>query len=726
MKDYSAKTGAALADEDQTIKAFAHAVVTPATRTPSPGTFATIALDRITPSLTNPRKTFDPAKLQDLADSIRSSGVHQPVVVRSLPGSRLADTDRTVQYELVVGERRLRASILAGVDTIPAIVRTLSDNEVLEVQCVENLQRDDLAPLEEAEGYDHLMQHTGLSADEVAAKIGKSRSYVYAKLKLLDLCQEVKQALRDGSIDASRALLIARIPDGKLQIKALSMATTPTGSHVDAMGVRAFSTWLQQNVMLRLEHAPFQITDAHLIESAGSCMDCPSRTGANPDLFADVASADICTVPSCYQIKEQAHRAQLVATAQKKGLRVIDGAEAKEVFNSRGSYDSSVMSGYSRLDQVRHDVLGPSGQNGATLRTLLRGEDLAAQGVQPVLIEHPRTKELIEAVPTAEAEALLITRGLLRQSKKAESVEREIDNLKATLDARVGRESRVAIWKALVAAVHADPTPHGPSVEMQRAWLINQCDHMEDDDLIAAFNLPDVQGGDRIEDRARMAAQRASSEDVWRATTILMMAEDQPVSWALSPHNTRPTLLFNAAAVMTGVDTATIAIEIHASIKAEVAEEIKALKAQIAPKPKPKAAPTPAAGVDVSSGGKGAKAKKADAPLRKPKTSAAEAQASIAAAMQAEDQKTEPGADAQGIEATASGFALAVGARVTVLPSATGPKVSKWIGKTGTVRGPVGPEAWDVLFTAKVAKPVTGKAVAELQSFHVSELEVEQ
>ena len=112
MKDYSAETGAALADEDQTIKAFAHAVVTPATRTPSPGTFATIALDRITPSLTNPRKTFDPAKLQDLAESIRSSGVHQPVVVRSLPGSRLADTDRTVQYELAPCE--LAGEVNAG------------------------------------------------------------------------------------------------------------------------------------------------------------------------------------------------------------------------------------------------------------------------------------------------------------------------------------------------------------------------------------------------------------------------------------------------------------------------------------------------------------------------------------------------------------------------------------------------------------------------------------
>ena len=716
MKDYSAETGAALADEDQTIKAFAHAVVTPATRTPSPGTFATIALDRITPSLTNPRKTFDPAKLQDLAESIRSSGVHQPVVVRSLPGSRLADTDRTVQYELVVGERRLRASIIAGVDTIPAIVRTLSDNEVLEVQCVENLQRDDLAPLEEAEGYDHLMQHTGLSADDVAAKIGKSRSYVYAKLKLLDLCQEVRQALREGSIDASRALLIARIPDGKLQLKALSVATAPQGGAADAPGVRAFGQWLQQNVMLRLEGAPFPITDAKLT-AAGSCKDCPKRTGANPDLFADVAGADVCTDPACYHLKEAAHHAHLVHQAQAKGMKVLAGADAKAVVTHQ--WDRDALDGYTRLDSQRHDATGAP----TSLRNLLTGVDLIASGIQPVLIEHPRSKELIEAVPTAETEALLITKGLLRQSQKAESVERQIDNLKATLDARVARESRVAIWKALVSAVHADPTPHGPSVEMQRAWLISQCDHMEEDDLVAAFNLPDVQGGERIEDRARLSAQRASIEDVWRATTIMMMAEDQPASWALSPQNTRPTPLFDAVAVTLGVDTGAIVAEARATVKAEVNEEIKTLKAQIAPKPKAAPATTPAAGVDVSTGGKGAKARKADAPLRKPKTSASEAQAQIAAAMQAEE-KTDPGADAQGIEATASGFALAVGARVTILPSATGKKEAKWIGKTGTVERQVGPEAWDVCFTPMVAKPVTGKAAMEFQSFHVTELGV--
>lgn len=182
---------------------------------------------------------------------------------------------------------------------------------------------------------------------------------------------------------------------------------------------------------------------------------------------------------------------------------------------------------------------------------------------------------------------------------------------------------------------------------------------------------------------------------------------------------------FTAVAQMLGMDLKPIETEARATVKAEVNEEIKTLKAQIAPKPKAAPAAAPAAGVDVSTGGKGAKAKKLEAPLRKPKTSASEAQAQIAAAMQAEE-KTDPGADAQNLEATASGLKLAVGARVKVLPSAEtgGPSVRKWTGKTGTIKHQVGPEAWDVTFEGKVAKPITGKAAVAVQSFHVTELEV--
>ena len=312
-------------------------------------------------------------------------------------------------------------------------------------------------------------------------------------------------------------------------------------------------------------------------------------------------------------------------------------------------------------------------------RVNIAGElmDLIASGIQPVLIEHPRSKELIEAVPTAETEALLITKGLLRQSQKAESVERQIDQLKASMERNVFRRSREAMWTELVKAVHASAAPVTPSADLVRAWLVNQCDHMEYDDLAAMFNLPDTGDSDNAE-QARLAAQRIPSVELWKAVVILMMAEDQAPTYLMTKTDSdlkKEPPHFTAVAQMLGMDLRPIELEARATVKAEINEEIKTLKAQIAPKPKAAPATTPAAGVDVSTGGKGAKAKKLEAPLRKPKTSASEAQAQIAAAMQAEE-KTDPGADAQGIEATASGFALAVGARMwtpwACAPSAPG------------------------------------------------------
>ncbi len=737
MKDYSAETGETLVEDAirSAVKTAVAPLAAAVVRVISPGSFAHLALSAVTPSLANPRKTFDAGKMAELVDSVKASGVHQPILVRPLPGTRLADTERGVQYEIIAGERRYRASVEAGLPTIPAMIRALTDDQALEVMLVENVMRDDLAPLEEAEGYEALMQHAGLTSDQVAAKIGKSRSYVYAKLKLLDLGTEARQALRDGKIDASRALLIARIPDSKLQIKALNYATQTT-YHGDVPSVRTLSQWLVQNVMLKLDHAPFQITDARLVEAAGSCKECPKRTGAAPDLFADVDGADICTDPACYTSKTDAHREQIVSTAIRKGMRLVDGAEAKEIIPHLWETGPRMLQGYTRLDQQRADVAG--GGDAPSLRNLLAGVDLPGSNIEAILIEHPRTKELIEAVPTAQTEALLLARGLVREgvadSGRADAIdraEREIQYIKDGVDRRVLREGRQAVWKTLVDVVHAcaDPmlllTP-----DLIRAWLLGQCDVLENDDLAAAFNLPDIEGDANSYNRAeqaRQAAQRIGHADLYRAMVILMMIDDQPSGFSMSQSEATP--LFDAVAKAANVDTAAVMAETKAAIKAEVAEKIRELKAAAKPPkptPKPKAAQgdpplTPAAQAGgVRAGAKGgAKGSSEPAPLRKRKVSAAEAQESIAAAMQ--DLETGSGADAQGIEA-ASGFALAappagrsdapagpdapgdvlaVGVRVVVRSSVTAPTQTKWIGKAGTITSQVGPQAWDVTFKGR-------------------------
>ena len=139
--------------------------------------FAAVAIERIKPSPLNPRKTFDAGKTAELAASIKAQGVLQPLVVRA----------NGQGYEIVCGDRRWRAAKIAGLSTLPVIARTLTDAEAVEIMAIENGQREDMAPMEEAEGYARLRKTAKYSVAQIAAKIGKSESYVFHRLQLLDL-----------------------------------------------------------------------------------------------------------------------------------------------------------------------------------------------------------------------------------------------------------------------------------------------------------------------------------------------------------------------------------------------------------------------------------------------------------------------------------------------------------------------------------------------------------
>jgi ParB family chromosome partitioning protein len=162
-----------------------------------------------------PRKEFDEEALNELAASIRASGLLQPVLVRPA-----RDSDEH-EYELVAGERRLRASKLAELDEIPAIVRDISDEESMAVALVENLQREDLNAMEEAQGLHQLQRQFGLSQEELAEKIGKSRPAVANTLRLLNLPQEIQGDIRSGQLAAGhgRALLAIDDNDARLRLR---------------------------------------------------------------------------------------------------------------------------------------------------------------------------------------------------------------------------------------------------------------------------------------------------------------------------------------------------------------------------------------------------------------------------------------------------------------------------------------------------------------------------
>lgn len=156
-----------------------------------------------------PRTRFDEDSLKELAESIRSTGILQPVIVRQLA----ADS-----YELVAGERRLRAARVAGLDEVPAIVRKLDDREMMEMALIENVQREDLNPIDEAKGYQALIQKVGLTHDQVSGRVGKNRATISNALRLLGLPPEVQDMVSRGTLSAghARALLSLESPGDQL------------------------------------------------------------------------------------------------------------------------------------------------------------------------------------------------------------------------------------------------------------------------------------------------------------------------------------------------------------------------------------------------------------------------------------------------------------------------------------------------------------------------------
>lgn len=171
---------------------------------------ATIEISKITRNPNQPRKNFDETALQELADSIRQNGVLQPILVRKVGG----------KYQIVAGERRYQASKLAGLKEIPAVVRDIDDKEVFQLALIENLQRSDLSPMEEAKGYRQLIDSQGLTQEGLAKILSKSRSVIANTLRLMDLPMVVQEMIEQGLLTAGHARAILAVPteEGRVEL----------------------------------------------------------------------------------------------------------------------------------------------------------------------------------------------------------------------------------------------------------------------------------------------------------------------------------------------------------------------------------------------------------------------------------------------------------------------------------------------------------------------------
>ena len=263
-----------------------------------------VSVDCLQLSPTNPRKQFDPTRQAELTASIQAQGVLVPLLCRPLTATQL---------EVVAGARRYHAAKAAGLVTVPAIIRTLTDTEALEVQIIENLQRDDVHPLDEGQAYHTLCTTAGYDLATLAAKVGKSRRDVAQRLQLTVLTPDVQTAFRDDRISTRHAFLIARLPsvDHAAALKACYRRRWGVDGETEQLiSVAELAEWIEQNLHLDLRRAPFSTTDAALLPDAGACTTCPKRTGYVPDLFPDIAKQDTCTDRACFARKLDAYLTQ--------------------------------------------------------------------------------------------------------------------------------------------------------------------------------------------------------------------------------------------------------------------------------------------------------------------------------------------------------------------------------------------------------------------------------
>lgn len=363
--------------------------------------FRVLPIADIDESPLNHRKHF--GDLTELANSIREKGVLQPGLARPM-GAR---------YELVYGHRRLRAAEIAGLTEFPVLVRELDDVEVIEAQVVENCQRVDVHPLEEMDGYRRLHEAHGFTVEQIAAKVGKSTTYVYQRLKLRDLGEDARRVFLEGKLTLSTALLVARVANPGLREEA-ARVVSGEDSGAWPMTTSQAASYIGRKFMLDLSTAKWSLYDEKLVKSAGACSTCPKRSGAQPALFGDV-KGDHCTDPECWKAKGAALIQLRLKLAKAAGMRVMTPKKAEEVFLYEWSMHPTPESGFVSLDSTCYED--------EQRRTY--GEVLG-ESVKPHTIAE-RNGDLVEMILRADLPGLLERAGVTtkREERRASPGERQ-------------------------------------------------------------------------------------------------------------------------------------------------------------------------------------------------------------------------------------------------------------------------------------------------------------
>ncbi|WP_299217836.1 ParB/RepB/Spo0J family partition protein [uncultured Aquimarina sp.] len=259
-----------------------------------------LPLGNIKPDIEQPRKTFNKDALQQLSESIEEHGVLQPITVRHLNG----------HYVIVMGERRYRASKLAGKKTIPSIVRTYENNDVLEVQIIENLQRQDVEPTEEAEAIAYLSEK--YAPIEIAKRLGRTDNFIRQRLKLAGLIEGFKHFVRNGELTISLGVGVALFAPEEQQMMLETMGEDFNAHQINRM---------IKDQSYDLEKASFDVADKKLVPKAGSCIECPFNAANQGNLFGE--GKMVCTKSACFETKKSKSFLNLIEKAKKQYILLI-------------------------------------------------------------------------------------------------------------------------------------------------------------------------------------------------------------------------------------------------------------------------------------------------------------------------------------------------------------------------------------------------------------------
>lgn len=421
----------------------------------------------------------DERRIAELAQSIAEHGV-----MTALLGRRLDDGKIGIR----AGQRRLIASRRLGLEKLPVDIRDASDEEGLVEALTEQLQREDLHPLDEAAAYEELVGSPAIAqahaVEALAVRIGKSSAYVRSRLQLRRLAPKAEAAYRAGDIDLTRAFYLARIPSTRVQEQILGKAL-----EVDQIGDRPSARQVHLAIVQKhtfdLMKASFDPEDASLVPSAGSdgrCSTCPDNTATKPELFDDLTAGPlgVCTNSECWSGKTDAAFAREVAAAKSTGkyAKVLDAKQSAAVFDPWGvpKHDS----GYVRLDDKRWD---PTSNTDKTYRKIVAG-DLKSGAIKPVLAKGP-DGSAIELVTRKAVDGIVHREAAPARARAAQTAE---DNRAAKAAHDMERE---LAGRLIVECVKAAATKGGDAIALRIA-LTGMMTFELEDEVAAAIAVKDA------------------------------------------------------------------------------------------------------------------------------------------------------------------------------------------------------------------------------------------